>query len=161
MDHKKIVEAALFLTQKPLDLQELSKVTGLSSLGFLKKTLEEIREEYKERGIEVVERDGLWSMQVVPELLPSVATLTPHQDLSEGLKRTLALIVFKEPVKQSDIVKMQGTKAYAYIKELRKSGLVDGKKEGHTRILTATAELEKYFGMPKEKIKEQLVPADA
>lgn len=159
-DHKKLLEAALFISQQPLDLQELSRISGLSSLGFLKESLEELKKEYEGRGVEVVQVGDRWHMQVHPQHLNEVAHLTPHHDLPEGPKRALALILYKEPVKQSDIIKTQGNKAYAYIKALRKHGLVKAEKEGHTRILTVTKELENYFGQSKESIKQQLIPKD-
>lgn len=156
MDQKKLIEAALFITQKPLDLQDLAKITGLSSLGFLKDSLEELQKDYEDKGIEIVNIGERWQMQVKPELLPEVATLTPHQDLPEGHKRSLALILYKEPVKQSDIIKIQGNKAYSYIKSLKRNGLIKVEKEGRTKILTITKEVERYFGMTKEQIKEQM-----
>lgn len=157
MEHKKLLEAALFMSQKPLDLQDLARITGLSSLGFLKESLEALQKEYEGRGLEIAQVGGGWQMQVRTELLPKVAHLTPYQDLHEGLKRALALILYKEPFKQSDLIKIQGTKAYAYVKKLQQLGLVRGEQEGHTKILSVTRELEAYFGQPKEKIREQLV----
>lgn len=156
MDHRKVIEAALFMTQKPLDLQELAKISGLNSLGFLKETLEGLQKEYEGRALHIVQVGEGWQMQVRPELLHHVAGLTPHQDLPEGPKRSLALILYKEPVKQSDIIKTQGNKAYAYIKTLQKRGLIKSELKGHTKILTVTKDIENYFGQPKEKIKEQL-----
>ena len=156
MDEKRLVEAALFISQKPLDLQDLAKITGLSSLGFLKQTVEELKKEYEGKGIHIIEAGGAWQMSVPTELLPQVAHLTPHQDLAEGPKRSLALILYKEPVKQSEIIKAQGNKAYSYIKALRKIGLITVEKTGHTNILSVAKELENYFGMKKEAIKEQL-----
>ncbi|MBI4181926.1 MAG: SMC-Scp complex subunit ScpB [Candidatus Aenigmarchaeota archaeon] len=159
MDEKRLVEAALFISHKPLDLQDLAKVTGLSSLGFLKQIIDQLRSEYQERGIDIIEQGGRWSMHVKAALLPAVASLTPHQDLPEGPKRTLALVVYKEPVKQSDIIRIQGTKAYSYVKQLAKLGLLKAEEKGHTKILSATSELEAYFGMEKAKIREQLLAA--
>ena len=156
MDHKKLIEAALFVSQKPLDLHDLAKITGLSSLGFLKESLEALQKEYEDRGIEIVETGERWHMQVHPHLLPAVSKLTPHQDLPEGPKRALALILYKEPFKQSDLIKMQGNKAYAYIKRLKKLRLIKAEKQGHTSILSVSKEIERYFGQPKNKIKEQL-----
>ncbi|MBI4020770.1 MAG: SMC-Scp complex subunit ScpB [Candidatus Aenigmarchaeota archaeon] len=156
MDHKSVIEAALFMSQKPLDLHELAKITGLSSLGFLKEALEGLQKEYAKHGIQVTCQDGRWHMQVRPELLPQVASLTPYQDMPEGPKRTLALVVYKEPVKQSDIIHIQGNKAYAYVKHLKKIGLIKAEQEGHTNILTTTKGLETYFGMGKDAIKKQL-----
>ncbi len=156
MEQKRVVEAALFMTQKPLDLHELAKVTGLSSLGFLKDCIEELKKEYEGRGLEILESEGAWQMQVRPELLPQVAGLTPHQDLPEGPKRSLALILYREPVKQSEIISIQGNKAYSYIKALKKRGLVKAEKKGHTKILSVTRDIERYFGQTKERIREQL-----
>ena len=156
MEEKKLIEAALFMSQKPLDLHDLAKITGLSSLGFLKQTLEELQKEYKEGGVQIIETEGKWQMHVPPELLPKVAKLTPHQNIPEGPKRSLALILYKEPVKQSEIIKIQGNKAYSYIKTLKKIGLVREEDKGHTKILSVSKEIESYFGQKKEAIKEQL-----
>jgi len=154
VDHKKIIEAALFVSDKPLQLNELAKLTGINSLGFVKDLLEKVQKGYEGSGLEIVSTAEGWSMQVKGELLSRVAHLAPYSDIPEGCKRTLALIAYKEPVKQSDIIKMQGNKVYAYIKFLHNKGLITGERYGRTKILKVTKEFERYFGMEKEKIKE-------
>lgn len=158
MDQKQLIEAALFMSPHPLDLNDLGRIAGLSSLGYLKDLLEQLQKDYVQRGLEIVQTPTGWQMQVRPELLDHVRHLAPHADLSEGCKRTLALVLYKEPVKQSDIIRIQGNKAYSYVKELRKRGLVRTEEQGHTKILKAAQEVERYFGEPKEKIKERLKP---
>jgi segregation and condensation protein B len=155
--HKKILEAALFTSSRPLSMKELSEITGISSLGSLKTMLKELQNEYEERGLEIIETpNGEWHMQVKKDILPKVAHLTPYSDLSEGCKRTLALVVYKEPVSQSEIIKIQGNKAYGYIKELEKRGLIKTYKKSRTRIIELTQEFENYFGEEKEKIKHMM-----
>jgi len=154
--HKKIVEAALFMSSKPMELNQLAKITGLNSLGYLKEVLTELENDYKDRGMQIVKTPMGWEMQVNQEILPKVAHLTPYSNLSEGCKRTLALVVYKEPVKQSEVIKIQGNKAYSYIKTLIKMGLIKTYKEGHTKVLKLTQEFERYFGEEKARIKEQL-----
>jgi segregation and condensation protein B len=154
--HKKIIEAALFTSTKPLMIDDIAKLVGLNSLGFVKQIMEEMQKEYDGRGLEIVNTPEGWTMQVKQELLPRVAHLTPYHDISEGSKRTLALITYKEPVKQSELIKIQGNKTYSYIKDLVKKGLVKAEKEGRTKLLFLTPEFEKYFGQEKEKVKEQL-----
>jgi segregation and condensation protein B len=154
--HKKLVEAALFMAGKPLDLNELSKITGINSLGYVKDILKKLEKEYADRGIEIIASPRGWDMQVRQELLPQVAHLTPYKDMSEGAKRSLALIVAKEPVTQSELIKIQGNKAYSYIKGLEKMGLVKTQKHRRSRVITLTAEFERYFGAEKEKIKQAL-----
>jgi len=154
--NKKLLEAALFITEKPMGLNELAKIAGLNSLGYVKDMLEKMQKEYENRGVEIVNTPEGWIMQVRQDFLHKVAHLTPYHDVSEGCKRALALIVYKEPVKQADIIKAQGNKAYVYIKFLEKKGLIKTEKKGHTKILKVTKEFERYFGQEKESIKEQL-----
>jgi len=153
---KKAIEAALFMAPKPLSMQELSKISGISSMGVLKEMLEDLRDEYAARGIDIVQTPEGWRMHVKPELLPKVSHLAPYTDMSDGCKRTLALVAYKEPVRQSLVIKMQGNKAYNYIKQLTKMGLLKAEKEGRTKRLSLTPEFERYFGQDKEAIKQQL-----
>ncbi len=153
---KKILEAALFISSRPLDLNDLAKILGVSSLGYVKQLIEDLQKEYAEKGIEIVKTPEGWQMQVKPEFLDKVSHLTPYSDLSEGCKRTLALVVYKEPVKQAEIIKIQGNKAYSYIKYLERKGLIKTEKVKNTKILRTTEEFEKYFGEEKEKIKEAI-----
>ena len=153
---KRLIEAALFMSSRPLTTEEISRITGIGSLGKIEERLEELRKEYEGRGFEIVRSPEGWVMEVRSEILPKVSHLARYSDLSGGHKRTLALIAYREPVKQSEIVRVQGNKAYAYIKFLLKKGLVKSEKEGRTRILTLTKEFERYFGEDKERIKEML-----
>lgn len=154
--HKKLVEAALFMTNKPLALRELSKIAGVKSLNYIREIIEELRAEYEGRAIEIIEFPDGWIMQVKDEFLDKVRHLTPYSDLSEGHKRALAIIAYKEPIKQSELIKIQGNKAYDYIKFLERKGLVKSEKEGRTKILMLTSEFERYFGESKHVIREKL-----
>src|SRR3989338_7489127 len=154
---KNLVEAALFMATKPLQLGELIRITGMGSLGYLKGVIKNLQEEYVERGLEIVDTPEGLQMKVKKEYLPRVANLTPHSDLSEGHKKTLGLVIYKEPLKQSDLVKVQGTKVYFYVKDLEKRGLIKSERSGHTKILKATANLENYFGETKEEIKKRII----
>ncbi len=156
MEAKRLIEAALFISPRPLMINELGKISGVHSLGHVKEILEELQREYSGRGMEIVSTPNGWEMQVPTSLLPRVSHLTPHSDLSGGQKRTLALVAYKEPVKQSDIIKIQGNKAYSYIKDLVKRGLIKSEKKGHTKILSLTPEFERYFGESRESVKERL-----
>lgn len=155
-DHKNLLEAALFISPRPLMLNDFARILGVNSLGYIKQQLEKLQKEHQGRGFELQNTREGWVMQVRPELLPAVAHLTPYSDLSEGCKRSLALIVYKEPLKQSDLIKMQGNKAYAYLKVLERRGLIKSEKSGRTKILHLTQEFERYFGEEKEKIRKAL-----
>ena len=156
MEAKKTLEAALFISTKPIMINELGKIAGVNSLGHVKELLEELQKEYSNRGMEIFQTQDGWQMSVRPDVLPRVSHLTPYSDLSGGVKRSLAIVAYKEPILQSEIIKFQGNKAYSYIKELVKRGLVKAEKKGHTKVLNLTAEFERYFGEDRKSIKERM-----
>ena len=157
--HKNLIEAALFMSSKPLNMEELMKATGIGSLGYLKEMIKDLQKDYSEKSLEILENPEGWQMKVKKDYLPRVAYLTPHADLSDGCKKTLALVIYKEPLKQSDLVKIQGTKAYEYVKDLERRGLLRGENSGHTKLLKTTMELESYFGETKDQIKKRIFQA--
>jgi segregation and condensation protein B len=157
MDQKGLLEAALFMASEPLNMDALSKIVGIHSLGYLREMLTEIESDYSDKGFHLVEHPGGWMFQVDGKFLPKVASLTPYADLPEGQKRCLALVAYKEPVMQAVVIKTQGNKAYAYIKHLIKKGLIKAEKHGRTKSLSLTQEFERYFGENREAIKEKLI----
>jgi len=156
-DALSVIEAALFMSSRPIMLDELARISGINSLGYLKQMLENLQKDYGKGGMEIIcGREG-WHMQVRQRLLQHVAHLTPYSDIPEGCKRTLALIVYKEPMKQSDVIRVQGNKAYSYIKKLSKMGLVRAEKKGRTIQLKLTQEFERYFGDDKAIIRQSMI----
>jgi len=155
-DKQKLLEAALFISPKPMMLDDIAKVLGVNSLGYVKELLEKLKHDYEKRSIELVNTAEGWQFQVKQEFLPQVASLTPYFNMPEGCKRTLALVAYKEPVKQSDIIKIQGNKAYSYIKTLLKMNLINIQKSSRTKIITLTQEFERYFGEERENVKRAL-----
>jgi len=157
-EKKALIEAALFMSAQPLSLKELAKISGIASEEKVKSILEEIKRdlEAQKRGFELAELPGGYQLRVRQEFLNKVASLTPHSDLSEGMLRSLGIIALKQPATQSDVVKIQGNKAYGYIKELERRGLIKTEKFGRTRKLITTKEFERYFGKSINEIRESL-----
>ena len=73
--------------------------------------------------------------------------MTPYQDLSRGLLKVLAIVAYKQPVTQSDIVKVIGNRTYDYVKTLTQKGLIKSIKHGRTKALVPTKEFANYFGV--------------
>ena len=157
MNKKALLEACLFVSEKPLKLEKLSKILECS-IEEVKNILEEMKEELrkKERGIELVETPEGFELRIKPEYRERVAKLAPLADLTDGMLRSLAIIVVKQPVKQSVLVKIQGNKAYGYVKLLEEKGLIKSEKFGRTKILRTTPEFERYFGKSTEEVKKIL-----
>jgi len=144
---KALVEAALFLADRPLSLAELSQKLGLEEHVILR-VLGQLAEELEEphRGIELAQESGGYVLRVKREIAERVRSFAPNQDLSEQTLRTLAVIVAKAPVAQAEVVKLRGQRAYAHIKDLIARGFVQAEDRGTTKVLHVTEELLRYFG---------------
>ncbi|MEM5869600.1 MAG: SMC-Scp complex subunit ScpB [Candidatus Aenigmatarchaeota archaeon] len=161
MNPKALLEAALFVSDKPLSVEKLSKILNISSeevKKFLLKIQTELQQE--DHGIELVETPEGFELRVKQEYREKVAKLAPFADLSDGMMRTLAIVAAKQPIKQSIIVKIQGNKAYGYIASLEEKGLIKSEKFGRTKLLSTTSDFEKYFGKSSEEIKRILSEAE-
>ena len=157
MNLKALVEAALFVSSSPLSLQTLSRICK-SDEETVKKILEELKREYEkeEHGVELAETPQGYELRVKPVYRNFVKALAPFADLGEGLLRALSIILLKQPLTQAEVVKYQGNKAYGYIKELEKKGLIKTKPYKNTKLIFVTPQLEKYFGMSLDEIKRIL-----
>lgn len=157
MDKKGLIEAALFASSSPISIQTLCRITNLSEWE-VRKIVDEIRNEFEslKRGVEIVETPEGFELRIKPEYREKVKELTPFTDLGEGCLRTLSIIILKQPITQAQIVKWQGNKVYGYIRELEDKGLIKSKKSKRTKIVYTTENLERYFGLKLEDIKNKL-----
>ena len=147
IENMKKIEAALFLSARFLTLQELVMLTDINPL-MLKELMEKLNEKYDKdsSAIEIVCKDNLWKMDVKQEYVGMINKLaTGDAEFSKAEQETLAVIAYKQPVKQSVIIKIRGNKAYDHIKKFREVGLVKAKKIGHTNELTLSDEFFEYF----------------
>lgn len=146
------VEAALFISGRFLSMQELIGLTDVNPI-LLKKILWDLTDKYKNSGVCIIEKSGLWKMDVAEEFTDMVNKLaTGKSEFTKGEQETLAIIAYKQPMKQSVLIKIRGNKAYDHIKKFCEMGLVTKKKMGHTSELTLREDFFDYFhlGGPEE-----------
>ncbi|MBC7109664.1 MAG: SMC-Scp complex subunit ScpB [Archaeoglobi archaeon] len=161
MDAKRIIEAALFISSKPVPVYRLCELVSMKK-SEVERLIEELRKEYEERGspIEIIEIDERYTMQLKHEYAEAVREFAPT-DLSSSVLRTLAVIVSKQPIKQSDLVKIRGNKAYEHIEELERRKLIEVRPFGRTKLIRTSRVFLEYFGVKnveelKKKIEERL-----
>jgi len=150
----KKVEAALFISGRFLSLQELITLTDINPL-LLRELMEKLIGKYNdENAIEILQREGSWKMDVKQEYRDMVNRLaTGTAEFSRAEQETLAVIAYKQPVKQSIIIKIRGNKAYEHIKHFIEIGLLKGKRMGHTKELTLAEDFYDYFSLQKKKLE--------
>lgn len=148
MSEKALLEAALFISDKPLSIQELSKISGLEP-GNVSKVMDELDVElsHEHRGVELFKIENNYHLKVKEVYLNQVSHLTPYADLSRAMLKVLSLAVYKKGITQSEIVKTIGNRAYDYVKELELRGLIKTERAGRSKALLLTDEFMRYFGV--------------
>ena len=144
----KKIEAALFISGRFLSLQELVTLTDINPL-LLRELITKLLEKYDDKSaIEIIGKEESWKMDVKQEYRDMVNRLaTGTAEFSKAEQETLAIIAYKQPVKQSIIIKIRGNKAYEHIKHFEEIGLVHGKKLGHTQELSLSEDFYDYFNL--------------
>ena len=101
------VEAILFAASEPLDIETIEK--RIQTNTNIKKILENIKEIYKNRGINLICIKNKWSFRTAGDLskLMSLQKST-QKKLSKATIETLAIIVYHQPVTRSEIEEIRG-----------------------------------------------------
>jgi len=149
VDHKKLIEAALFMSQNALSIEELVNATGIASPGHIDSLLKQLIEEYKsnDTSLEIVEIGGKYMFSLKEPYASKVSSLAEGPDISRGAMRLLAYINKNNDALQSDLVKIFGESTYAYAKELEEKDFISAKKAGRSKKLSTTLKFKEYFNV--------------
>ena len=154
IENQKKIEAALFLSGKFMTIQELVSLTDVNPI-ILKKTLYDLQGKYSNSGINLINKENSWKMDVSENYAWMVNKLaTGSSEFRKAEQETLAIIAYKQPIKQSVIIKIRGNKAYDHIKRFIETGLITKKKTGHTYDLSLTESFHEYFHVNQKEGKE-------
>lgn len=150
------LEALLFSSGRKMDLGELSRLTHAKP-EEIQASLAEIKKEYdnKNSSVMIVNEGDSWKLTVREQFLPLVQKIITETELSKTVTETLAVIAFKYPIKQSDLIKIRTNKAYDHLKELEQMGYITRQKHGRTNLIKLTQKFFEYFDLPEEKLKEK------
>jgi segregation and condensation protein B len=128
-DYKRILETALLAAAEPLQLADLKK---LFDEGFDDDTwrvlLNDLRTEWSNRGVELVQLAGGWRFQTKPEYQPYLDRLRNEKPprYSRAVLETLAIIAYRQPVTRGDIEDIRGVAVSPNIlKTLESRGWID------------------------------------
>ena len=101
------VEAILFAASEPLDIETIEN--RVKSTTGIKKILEKMQIDYKQRGINLICIKDKWSFRTSEDLsgLMSLQKSTQRK-LSKATVETLAIIVYHQPVTRSEIEEIRG-----------------------------------------------------
>lgn len=159
MKHK--VEAVLFTLGKFVTVEEVAKTLNIEP-SKVKKSIEQLEKEYSSRdsAITLQKQENRYKLNIKKEFGHLANKLVSDSELDSPTTKTLAVVAYKAPVKQSEIIRIRGNKAYDHVKALRESTLITSEKYGRTRLLKLTPHFYEYFDIAEKEIKEILKPKE-
>lgn len=173
---KRVLEAVLLSAQQPLSVLELKKIfVEEISAEVLRVLLNELRDEWSARPVELLQLASGWRFRTRAEYMPYLERLNPEKPpkYSRAVLETLAIIAYRQPVTRGDIEDIRGvTVATQVIKALEERGWVDvvGHRDtpGRPALFATTKKFLDDLGLrsltelpPLEEINQTLELADA
>jgi segregation and condensation protein B len=164
---KKVLEAALLCAREPMTVHDMKRlfadvdgsgrpVDGGVAVGSdkIKILLEELRQDWQDRGIELVMLASGWRFQSRPEMKPYLDRIAPEKPprYSRATLETLAIIAYRQPVTRGDIEEIRGVAVNSQtIKMLEDRGWIDvlGHREvpGRPALLGTTKQFLDDLGL--------------
>jgi segregation and condensation protein B len=147
------VEALLFVAPEPVSPYQLSTILDETQRA-VQTCLEELEEQYRERGIRLQWHDGKVQLTSAPEsaeIIELFLNLEATTTLSRAALETMAIIAYQQPVTRPQIDTIRGVNSDGVIRGLLSKGLIDdvGRAEGPGRpiLYGTTSDFLKYFGL--------------
>jgi len=154
---KRRLESVLFASGKKLTLEELSKLVRERDVERIKQALIELKADLEQKGssIMLIEEGTAWKLQVKEGYLPFVSKIVTQTELSKTILETLAVVAFKAPVLQSNVIKIRTNKAYKHLDQLEELGYISREKKGRTKLIKLTQKFFEYFDIPPQALKDK------
>ena len=108
---KTVLETILLSSPEPLTLVQMQGVLDETlTVDLLRRTLTELQEEWRPRGLELVAVADGWRFQTRPEYHHYLQRINPEKPprYSRAVMETLAIIAYKQPVTRGDIEEIRG-----------------------------------------------------
>ncbi|MFL9878526.1 SMC-Scp complex subunit ScpB [Herbaspirillum rhizosphaerae] len=117
IEAKKVLETALLCAHEPLSINDLKKlyvsgedVESEMTSDAIRQMLEELREDWIDKGVEVVSLSTGWRFQSRAEMKIYLDRLNPEKPpkYTRATLETLAIIAYRQPVTRGDIEEIRG-----------------------------------------------------
>ncbi|HZX44369.1 MAG TPA: SMC-Scp complex subunit ScpB [Candidatus Nanoarchaeia archaeon] len=150
------LEALLFSSARSMKIDELASLTKAGP-EEIRETLVQLKADYEKRdsSIILIDEGDSFKLNIKSEHIQVIQQIVTETELSKTLMETLAVIAFKYPIKQSDLIKIRTNKAYDHLTQLEQMGYIIRQKFGRSKLIKLTPKFFEYFDLPPEKLKEK------
>jgi len=155
MELKRIIEAILFISPRPVSTKSLFKKLEGCSLSHIEDAIKELIREYREsdRAMEIVPVSGGYQMRTRPEFKDWIKRFVREKDveLTRSVLETLAIIAYKQPVSKRDIDMVRGVDSSRAIRQLLDRKLIEiaGRNDeiGRPMVFRTTVTILEVYGV--------------
>ncbi|PIN75837.1 SMC-Scp complex subunit ScpB [Candidatus Woesearchaeota archaeon CG10_big_fil_rev_8_21_14_0_10_37_12] len=153
---KKLVGAVLFSVARKIELSELAKLCKKPEEEVLE-VLKELQKELEaEQSPTILIQEGTaWRLTVREKYAKIVKKVVTKTELAKSVLETLAVVAYKAPVLQSDVIKIRTNKAYDHLDELEKAEFITREKSGRTKLIRLSQKFYDYFDISHEKLQKR------
>jgi len=157
---KKLLEALLFVTDKPITVAQMKDVCSATN-DAIKKALEGLRKdcESQDRGVQLKTIAGGYQFVTDTALAEDVKRffrMREKRRVSQASLETLSIVAYRQPVTRAEIEFIRGVNVDGALKTLLEKGLIriTGRKEvaGRPILYGTTSDFLDHFGL--ENIKD-------
>ncbi len=156
MNLEQQVEAILFWKGEPMTVKELSKLLGQSEEA-IDGAVHNLQAHLLNRGIILMKTGGEIMLGTSPEASQLIEKITKEElskDLGKAALETLSVILYKGPVKRSEIDYIRGVNSTFILRNLLVRGLIDKKPapdDQRASVYSASFELLSHLGVAEIK----------
>jgi segregation and condensation protein B len=153
---KRVVEALIFASSKPLTPAEIRKVTKVLTVAQIEKIVAELKEDYQktERCFELLEIAGGYELSTKREFAPWILKIELQRKARQATQsalETLAILAYKQPLTRAEIEALRGVDTSGVLNTLMEKNFIKitGKKEvpGRPFMYGTTEKFLEHFGL--------------
>ena len=160
----KKVEAVLFAVGKEITSERIASLCSLE-MPEVEEIIFRLQQDYAQRdhSLHLVKKENGWKLTVRDEFVPLVSSIVSSTEMDTAMLSTLAVIAWRYPIIQSEVIKLRGSGAYEHMRQLEEAGYIEKEKFGRSFKLKLTKKFFEYFDLPSEEAKQAFlknVPAE-
>lgn len=151
-DLKSAIESILFVQGEPLEVPGIAKATGAGK-AEVERALAELAEEYRTRGIILIQNAGEWQFATNPdhkELVERFLASDFSDELTRAPLEVLSIITYKGPISRANIEYIRGVNSSFTLRNLLIRGLVsraENPADRRSYLYRISTDFLKYLGI--------------
>ena len=138
-----------------MKLTSLAKLVRMGeNLDLVEESLRELEKKYSDDSpLMLIQEGDVWKLTVREKYVQLVKGIAHKSELSKTMMETLAVIAYRAPVIQSEVIKIRTNKAYDHLVAIENAGYITRIKQGKSKMIRLTPKFFQYFDVPPDQLK--------